>query len=344
LSGELRNTDIQLDHDELQLLSFILNKKYDAAAIYEIDDYQEEDPFPIITVIESGVPYDIRTMSLGEISVFTIFWNLHRAQKNSLVLLEEPETFLSPVSQGAFLDYLASICVQKQLTLVLTTHSPQMFSRLSKDQVRFSYRTDVGAALADDSQFDTMRHAVGISSPVDRIILVEDRAAREFVMNVLRKMDHSFLLRSEVIDVGGMGKINSICETFPGGIKSFSMIGLYDGDVRAEVLALKPSWETVFLPGEEPIEVMFQQIIEIDPAFVAARLGRSVGDLEVILAKIRGLDHHDWFEEFVKELHVSYPELMSVCFDYWKSDARNEADVDNFLVDLHRAAVPRTKK
>jgi AAA domain, putative AbiEii toxin, Type IV TA system len=254
---------IQLDHDELQLLSFILNKKYEAAAIYEIDDYQEEDPFPIITVTESGVPYDIRTMSLGEISVFTIFWFLHRAQKNSLVLLEEPETFLSPVSQGAFLDYLASICVQKQLTLVLTTHSPQMFSRLSKDQVRFSYRTDVGAALADESQFDTMRHAVGISSQVDRIILVEDRAAREFVINVLRKTDHSFLLRSEVIDVGGVGKINRICETFPGGIKSFSMIGLYDGDVQAEVLALKPSWETVFLPGEKPIEEMFQQIIEI---------------------------------------------------------------------------------
>jgi hypothetical protein len=237
-----------------------------------------------------------------------------------------------------FLDYLASVCVEKQLTLVLTTHSPQMFSRLNKDQVRFSYRTDDGAALAEESQFDTMRQAVGISSPVDRIVLVEDRAAREFVGNILRKGDHSFLLRSEIIDVGGTGEISRICKSFPRAIESFFMIGAYDGDVRDEVLALKPSWPTVFLPGEKPLESTFQEIIEDDPGNVAARLGRSAGDLNVILAKIRGLDHHDWFEEFVKELHISYSELMSVCFDCWKSDARNEAAVDNFLFDLHRAA------
>jgi hypothetical protein len=73
---------IRLRDDDLSRLSFILNKRYQSGLIYEIDDYEEEDPFPIIVVGENERTYDIRTMSLGEISVFSIFWNLHRAESS----------------------------------------------------------------------------------------------------------------------------------------------------------------------------------------------------------------------------------------------------------------------
>ena len=122
------------------MLSYILNKHYEFVEIYEIDDYQDEDLFPIVIVKENGSTYDTRTMSLGEISVLTIFWSLNHAAVGSIVLLDEPEIYLSPVSQGALMDYLATACVQKQLSVILTTHSPQMFARLTKEQVKFIYR------------------------------------------------------------------------------------------------------------------------------------------------------------------------------------------------------------
>jgi hypothetical protein len=43
----------------------------------------------------------------------------------------------------------------------MTTHSPQMFSRLNFEQVQFTYRTLNGASLADDGDFNSMREAVG---------------------------------------------------------------------------------------------------------------------------------------------------------------------------------------
>jgi AAA domain-containing protein len=72
---------IELEQEDVALLNVILNKSYDTASIYEIDDYEEETPFPFISVTETGESYDLRTMSLGEISVFWVFWALYRAPK-----------------------------------------------------------------------------------------------------------------------------------------------------------------------------------------------------------------------------------------------------------------------
>lgn len=328
---------IVLANDEIQLLNSILNKSYESASIYEVDDYEEEEPFPFVTVRESQIEYDLRTMSLGEISVFNVFWALHRAAKNSIVLLEEPETFLSPVSQGAFLDYLADVCVRKQLTVVMTTHSPQMFSRLNTEQVRFAYRAFNGAALAEDNEFNAMREAVGIKPFVDRILLIEDRAARELILNILRKRDHQSLLRSELISLNGHGDITKACQAFPSEASAFRLVGVYDGDAYSEVMKLEPKWPLAFLPGDQPVEAIFKEMVETSVGEVARRLGRTESQLAVILGKLRGLEYHDWFQELVKELHISFSELMHVCYEQWIEDTWVQAHIENFLVDLERA-------
>lgn len=326
---------IVLEESEIRLLNAVLNKSYEAASIYEVDDYEEAAPFPFVAVSESGVAYDLRTMSLGEISVFNVFWALHRAEKNSIVLLEEPETFLSPVSQGAFLDYLAAVCVRKQLTLVMTTHSPQMFSRLTVDQVQFAYRTFDGAALANDSDFSAMREAVGIKPFVDRILLFEDRAARELTLNILRKRDHKTLLRSELISLNGHGDITKTCQVLPQ-VTAFRIVGIYDGDAYTKVMELNPNWPLSFLPGDEPVEEMFKDVIQTNAAAFAARLGRTENQLAIILGKLTGLEYHDWFEELAKSLHVSYSELMHACFEQWILDPWVQAHIDNFLLELEK--------
>jgi predicted ATPase len=327
---------IELSQRDREVLSFILNKQYESVEIYEIDDYEDEDLFTVVFVRESEVPYDTRTMSLGEISVLTIFWALNRAEKGSVILLEEPETYLSPVSQGALMDYLATVCVQKQISLILTTHSPQMLARLSKDQVKFAYRTPVGATLATEAQFDAMRRAVGLIPPIDRVLLVEDRAARELTINLLRKFDHATLLRSEITDVGGAGEVSRIAGAFPHRISSFKMIGLYDGDSRGALAGTDILWPAVYLPGDEAIERHFRDAAESNPVQLGNLLGRSADDVTILLPQIRGLNHHDWFEEFAKGMGITYPEAMHACFELWISDEYWRAHAENFLIELLR--------
>ncbi len=319
-----------LDDKELSNLSGILRKQYDRIEIYEIEDYDEEDPIPFVSVSEFGRAYDIRTMSLGEISVFVMYWKLARADRNSIVLLEEPETFLSPVSQGALLDYLAMVCVKKQLSVVLTTHSPQMFARLQPNQVKFVYRAAQGAAVAAEQSYGEMRKSVGIEPVVDRLLFVEDRIAREFTLSILKKLDRSILVRAEVVDVGGHGEITRISSTIPEKVSFFRAVGVYDGDVQNEVKDVRPH---VFLPGGK-IERAFRDIFNVNPESLARRLGRDLEQV-VALADLSGIDHYDWFEEIGRSLHVTYAEIMHVCFEEWCAVPANKSDVDKFLADLN---------
>jgi hypothetical protein len=207
-------------------------------------------------------------------------------------------------------------------------------SRLNMEQVQFAYRTPSGAALAQDSEFDSMRHAVGINPLIDRVLLLEDRAARELTLNILRKRDHKTLLRSELISLGGHGDITRACQAFPSGASAFKLVAIYDGDVEKEIKKLNPTWPFAFLPGSDAIEITFRNLLESEVASIARRLGRTQNELAVIFGKLRGLDHHDWFEELVRTLHVSYSELMHACYEQWIEDARVQANLDNFLVDL----------
>ena len=326
---------IHLESAERELVSFILNKKYDSVSIYEIDDYADEDPFPVISVSEAGSTYDSRTMSLGEISIFMMFWLLRRIQDNTLVLLEEPETFLSPVSQGALLDYLAALCVRKRLTVVLTTHSPQMFGRLSKEQVRFCYRSVLGLAkLAGDEEFEQMRHAVGIEPRTDLIVLVEDRLAREFATEILRRYDLISLARAVVVDLGGTGNVDTVANLLADKIKTIAVIAVYDGDARKA--AHQNTWPTAFLPGERPLEQLFREIAEEQLERLAVALGRDVAALDIELTQIKALDYHDWYIELARRLHITYVELLHVLIGIWISDSQNEAAVENFVFDFHQ--------
>lgn len=326
-------TSLNLDVGDVSMLSAILRKDYESIRIYEVDEYSEEDIIPVVVVSEQGRSYDIRTMSLGEISVFVMFWKLFRADRNSIVLLEEPETFLSPISQGALMDYLAAVCVRKQLSMILTTHSPQMFARLEPDQVRFVYRAPEGALVATQDQYGEMRKFVGIEPVVDRILLVEDRAARELALNILRKFDRSILMRSEIIDVGGHGEVSRISSSFPRRIRSFLSVGVYDGDARGVVV---DDNRHVFLPANT-LERTFKALISSKPTEIAQRIGRDPEQIRIILATLLGIDHHDWFEEFGKQLNIDYNEIMHVCFEEWLLAEGNKASVEQFIADLNAA-------
>ncbi len=328
------HSPIQLEEDEVSIISFVLNKRYDSVAIYEIDDFADEDPFPIVTVAKSGANYDSRTMSLGEISVFLIFWLLRRVEENSLILLEEPETFLAPVSQGALLDYLAALCVRRRLTLVLTTHSPQMFARLSKEQVQFCYRSVSGPAkLAKDEQFYNMRRAVGIEPQVDVLLIVEDRLAREFLLSILKSNNVITLTRSEIIDVGGFGNIDLACSLLAKKLRAITIVAAYDGDTQTSRAI---DWPAVFLPGERPLEELLREAAENDLGGFALRLGKTVDEVDIELTRIKALDHHDWYIELGKLSRMSYTDLLNILSLHWASDAHHEADVDNFVFDLEK--------
>ena len=157
-----------------------------------------------------------------------------------------------------------------------------------------------------------MRRAVGLIRPIDHVLLVEDRFAREFIKSLLRKIDQATLLRSEIVDVGGCGEISKIIGVFPK-ISTFRIIGVYDGD-SFEKVGVAERESAIFLPGDFPVEEIFRLIIEGMAAAFGEILGRAPDEIAIALANIRGLDQHDWFEELNKQLNITYSDAMYACF------------------------------
>lgn len=72
-----------------------------------------------------GRPIEVQALSSGEQHELVLLFDLiFRVQKNTLVLIDEPELSLHPEWQAQFVDDLVSIAQNSQFDVVLATHSP----------------------------------------------------------------------------------------------------------------------------------------------------------------------------------------------------------------------------
>jgi predicted ATP-dependent endonuclease of OLD family len=113
---------------ELEMLSYIVGKNYSELKTYELE-FSEYGEVPYFEVVSNGVQYNSKTMGLGELSVHYVLWHLQRIARDSIILIEEPETYLAPRSQEALINVLAKLSIEKNVWIVLTTHSPNILKK-----------------------------------------------------------------------------------------------------------------------------------------------------------------------------------------------------------------------
>jgi putative ATP-dependent endonuclease of OLD family len=81
-----------------------------------------------------------------------LFRYLTEANKESLLFaIEEPETFLHPAAQEALRDDLEALAEDKDVSLLVTTHSPFIFSRSEQSQVIAIEKNPKGVSRIADS-------------------------------------------------------------------------------------------------------------------------------------------------------------------------------------------------
>lgn len=100
--------------DDIEAAKYVVGKDYATLAVYEINDYGPFEVWPYFEVTCDGITYTSEGMGRGELSLLTAFWGIHRAKRNSIIILEEPETFTSCRSQQALMDHIAMWCATKE--------------------------------------------------------------------------------------------------------------------------------------------------------------------------------------------------------------------------------------
>lgn len=311
------------DNKAISSISYIAGKTYSAVSAFELDMGEEDEYLPYFRVTCGDVTYGSESMGLGELAAHCILWNLNRLTPKSIVLIEEPETYLAPSSQVALINSIAQLSVTKDLCIILSTHSPSIINLLPMNSIKFISRPSEQAFVIDSVHTSEYLDALGLRVSKQGILLVEDEVAKEFACNWINHFAPHILKEYQiVIATGGESRITQAL-SFPQVGDWLKIIGLYDGDQRNPP-PQNSEWSFSFLPENVAPEIFLRNAATCTPMKLAEFIGiQNKGRLLLALDSLNGCDHHDWLLQLSEKLGISLSYTISALFRNWLNDPQN---------------------
>jgi hypothetical protein len=317
---------ITFSDKELQSVGFIVGRNYSEILVYEVLDSSFSGLFPFFVVRSHGVRYDTRDMGYGEIAVIYLTWVLRRLVVGGLVLIEEPETFLSPRAQTALVDVIAAYALSKGLVVAMTSHSGAIGERMRNDEIVYVTRSSGRVNLQSPAHTSDLVARLGMRRDRAFVAFVEDQAAEIFARVLIDR--HSTLLAGSVefSQCGGESNVLRAIEALPSNLRNVAHVGILDGDQRNTYRAGDP--RIVFLPGDSPPEVVLQVHARSKSEDELADLfARPRADIARANAHADGDDLHNWFHTFGRTLHIPYGEVVRRLVESWAASNQGDAAV-----------------
>ena len=317
--------EVRLSQADVAALSFLVGKEYREVTLYEVDEGRETTPF--FQVLYGDSNYDSRSMGTGEICLFHIWWRLRRSKQGEIILIEEPEAFLSYGSQLSLAKVLAQSVVEKKLCVVTSTHSPAFLEYFQLDQTILVNRGSAGFLFVRGKPRPRLLGQIGVNSVPNTVAFVEDSLAMALLIALLERSD-PISRKGVFIDVrNGDGEITSALRSVKGLNLPFRCVGIYDGDLR-EGIPDDVSAKATYLPFDAGLEIVLKDFIIARVSLLSERLG--IDDLSEVLATLEGYEEHEWFGALANDLGMKVGELFQMILPVWLGLPENEQEVSGF--------------
>jgi predicted ATPase len=317
-----------LTDKELDTISYLVGKKYTECAIYEIDDYDGLETFPYFKVKSSGVSYGSESMGRGELSLLLCYWVLRDLPKCSILILDEPETHVSPRSQDHLMNILAKFCDEGAISVIAATHSPSIIRRVPPGHIRLIVREAETATIVHAPSSAQIGMVLSGGVAYKGMLLVEDHGAKVLLLSLLEELAPEFQPQFEIVISGSEDAISKLIKFLPMTKDWLTVVGVYDGDMRNRAVQEPYVWPHVFLPGDRAPEILLRELLAGDQTVqteLATRLNKTAEDVRVAMNVVLGLDHHEWIVEFAKTVgrDVSFVEqtLVAIWISHFKAEA-----------------------
>ena len=329
--------EYELPESDVEEINYLIGKKYTTCTIRELEDVSGSNSIiPYFLVEVDGIKYDSKSMGYGEHFLLYLFWRINKVDKDTLLIIEEPETFISITSQTHFANYLGEQMAKKGVKVILTTHSPYILENIRNNNVRIVSRVGNIVSIVEPDENLPAESILGLDNSNIGTFFVEDIVAAEFLSTVLEDRCPQ-LLRSFTIDsVGGEAEITSRL-SFPYSDRiKYKFIGVYDGDMRTTIDTSKLNWSYCFLPGAKAIEEVLRECLH-QPGNIqklCSHLDKDEQRVIAMLAVIDGRDCHDWYNELRKFLMIDGKSLMTA---FYQTLLKDNEDMEAFLTELTEA-------
>lgn len=163
----------------------ILGKKYTSAILVEHSFYNNRGFSVKFTTDQRK--YSEAFAGSGEMSVVKLVHQVSRANKASLILLDEPEVSLHPGAQNKLLTYLLNECINNKHQIVLCTHSPAIVENLPRSAIKVFSQNDNGDFNIIENVIPEQAFKyIGHTTTKKIRILVEDIAAQLLLTKIIK--------------------------------------------------------------------------------------------------------------------------------------------------------------
>lgn len=326
--------DLPFDEKAIDTIKYLVGKEYKQCAVYKFEDIEDFDSeIPFFTVTVDDITYTSTEMGTGEHFLLYLFWCINNSQRGDILIIEEPETFISISSQIHFVDFLAERISKNGISVILTTHSPYILNNFKNESVRIVSRFGKNVSVQTPNENLSPNYVLGIPNVSRGTFFVEDKVALDFLEVLLGDKIPNLLKTFSIDIVNGKSNITERLKFPRSNAIKYKFIGVYDGDVRKDFDSKGLNWEFCFLPWDKEIESVFRDYLSDSDNLRrwSDFLRKDINDIIAILATNSGLDGHDWFLEIMKVLAVDGRTLVSSFYNLFM---RDDPQVDTFIQEI----------
>jgi hypothetical protein len=160
---------------------------------------------------------------------------------------------------------------------------------------------------------------LGLKPSVKAVFFVEDTVASISLNEILVWLDIGRLVDWEIAVIEqGSGAIRKIVEAGAGNAKSVKLVGVLDGDMKADAARWGTKEKFVFLPFDRSIESEILKLFEANTHGAASLLGCTCDALCAAIEESIGRDDHDRIVILQRRLGFTERDFVTNGMKFWK--------------------------
>ena len=212
-----------LRQPETRELCYVLGRNYESIKVAELDSIEpgsvaspgtppqfRDDVVPYFEVTIAGMTHGSSELSRGELSALTLHWVLQTAPPDAVLLLDEPDLMLSPLSAERALNLVVDFANSRKLPVVIATHSYLGLARAPRSaQVLLRVSDDGGTTLATPDNY-ALWEALRVTPPLQIAMVVEDKMAKLLLREMLQLIEYQHFDVSDIWIGGSSAEVRAI--------------------------------------------------------------------------------------------------------------------------------------
>lgn len=316
------------DEAQVKRLSAVMAKPYQSAKM-ALSDVDPRRAIPVLT--KDNTPFSGFHQGSGETTVMEL---LQRDMpKYGIVLIDEIESSLHPRVQRNLVRDLAEICREKELQIIMSTHSPYILEELPMEA-----RIQIMETGGMKTVVRGVSPQFAMSNMDDQIypeieLFVEDLRAQAMLAELLAKHGSEVFVRSTIIPFGSASVGLALGQMLAAGRYPRPAVVFLDGDSNAGPgVSLLPG-------GDAPEQVVFKALKQRQWGSLWVRVSREISWVADACARAMTQDdHHHWVGAAATELRCSGDTLWQAMCAEWAE--KISPDVARPIVDAIAELLP----